>query len=118
MLYQIFVVSDAASGYRLYANHTNNDTYMLGDCLAALYGAPFSAKDNDNDEDPAVNCAAKHGGGWWFRGSGCSTCNPTGPLRPPAADGVTRSGVDDEAFWKEDMGDLAMKKISMYLVVL
>ena len=116
MLYQLFNISDAASGYRLFANQTNNETYRLGDCFAALYGARFSAFDNDNDEDAAVNCAAKHQGGWWFRGSGCSTCNPTGPLLPPSPDGVTRTGVDGEAFWTDKMGDLAVKKLSMYLV--
>ena len=119
MQYQHFTISDADSGYRLYFNQTKlNETYLLGDCFSALYGAQFSAFNRDRDEADDVNCAARHGGGWWFRGSECSTCNPTGPLRPPAADGVTRSGVDDEAFWKENMGDLAMRKISMYLVVL
>ena len=119
MQYAVFTVSDAASGYRLFANATTDVPNLLGDCFSALYGARFSTADSDNDEDPGVNCGAKHRAGWWFRGSGgCSTCNPTGPWVDLPADGQTRPGADAETFWTQDMGQLAMSRIIMYLVVL
>lgn len=117
MQYKQFNVTGVETGYRLYFNQTDfNDTYLLGDCFSDLYGAQFSAFDHDNDEDNSVNCAAKHGGGWWFRGSNCSTCNPTGSL--PTSTDELRSGVDTEIFWTRDMGDLAISKLSMFLVVI
>ncbi|KAK7113287.1 hypothetical protein V1264_012599 [Littorina saxatilis] len=116
MQYQNFRISDEASGYRMYFNQTTNDTYLLGDCFSALYGAQFSAYDNDNDEDGGVNCAQNHEGGWWFRGGACSTCNPTGPLLQPA--GGRRTGVDAEIFWTEDLDDLVPFKMTMFLTSL
>nr|KAG5709722.1 hypothetical protein BaRGS_027747 [Batillaria attramentaria] len=54
-------------------------------------------------------------GGVWFRGDTCSTCNPTGPLTLPA-DGL-RYGVDNEAFWTVNLGDLVPFKVTIFLAV-
>nr|KAG5709723.1 hypothetical protein BaRGS_027748 [Batillaria attramentaria] len=113
--YEHFVVSNATSGYKLFFNYTVPDT-LLGDCLTPLLGASFSTYDHDQDESVSINCAAKHQGGFWFRGDTCSTCNPTGPLTLPA-DGL-RYGVDNEAFWTVNLGDLAPFRVTMFLVAL
>ena len=36
----------------------------------------FSAKDQDNDQNPGVNCAQYFSGGWWY--NSCYFVNPTG----------------------------------------
>nr|KAG5709721.1 hypothetical protein BaRGS_027746 [Batillaria attramentaria] len=114
--YKHFQVSNADSGYRL--SFDSSVTGTLGDCFTPLKGAIFRqvTYDNDQDESVSVNCADKHQGGFWFRGDTCSTCNPTGPLTLPA-DGL-RSGVDNEAFWTENLGNVAPFKIYMFLVPL
>ncbi|KAL8571602.1 hypothetical protein ACOMHN_061756 [Nucella lapillus] len=114
MQYQQFNISSKEDGYRLWFNLTFADTYLLGDCFTPLWKSQFSAMDHDKDEDDTVNCAAKHGGGWWFRGKNCSTCNPTGPLLKP--NNGKKSGVDAEAFWTQNLGDSVPFKIAMFLV--
>ena len=56
---------------------------VIQDCLTSQLGAAFSTYDSDNDEEVARHCAVEFGGGWWFRGSSCSACNPTGPVLFP-----------------------------------
>ncbi|XP_076452037.1 uncharacterized protein LOC143287687 [Babylonia areolata] len=114
MQYQEFNVSGREDGYRLLFNKSFAGVYLLGDCFSPLWGSRFSTPDHDQDEADAVNCAARHGGGWWFRGDNCSTCNPTGPLLKPSSG--FRTGLDAEAFWSEDLGDLALYRMTMFLV--
>nr|KAG5709727.1 hypothetical protein BaRGS_027752 [Batillaria attramentaria] len=93
--YDDFVLSDETSDYSFTFSLAKE--ISLGDCLTSLLGAGFSTYDRDNDGDSSVNCAQRHGGGWWFSGAACTTCNPLGPILQPF-DG-RRKGVDGEAFW-------------------
>ena len=111
--YQDFVVGDEAGGYAISFNGAvvNMD---LGDCLGNLQGARFSTYDVDNDESASVHCAQQHGGGWWFKGDTCSSCNPLGPIIPPL-DG-RRKGVSGESFWTNKLGDLIPFSFKIFLV--
>ncbi|XP_055959225.1 fibrinogen beta chain-like [Patella vulgata] len=53
-------------------------TSLIAQCKARQ---PFSTYDQDNDNDAIRNCAAEHGGGYWY--NACGRCNPTGPLTQP-----------------------------------
>ena len=113
--YSNFRVTNETSGYRLYFNASRNNGPQ--DCFLPLLNAQFSTYDHDMDGDAAVNCAALRKGGMWYRGSsGCSACNPHGILYRPE-DG-RRVGVEDEVFWDNMLGDIAVFKISMYLLPL
>nr|KAG5702731.1 hypothetical protein BaRGS_003605 [Batillaria attramentaria] len=114
-VYPNFVVSSEASGYA-FSLSTPPDFPLL-DCLSPLEGAPFSTYDNDNDGETSVNCAQRHGGGFWFKGPECSTiCNVFGQLLQPADD--SRSGIPDEVFWsmRYVAVELAPKKMFLYLI--
>ncbi|XP_076451902.1 microfibril-associated glycoprotein 4-like [Babylonia areolata] len=110
--YQNFRVSDEGSGYRLYFNTSalNSDN----DCLEPLHGVRFSTYDHDRDGSGAVNCAERKKGGFWFSGSTCSVCNPMGVLYQPTSG--RKLGVEGEATWDSLVGDVAIFKISMYLI--
>ena len=112
--YKDFKVSDESTGYRFSFNTSISDVPQ--DCLLLLLNARFSTYDHDRDENNGVNCAALRKGGFWFRGSGCSKCNPHGILYQPA-DGL-RLGKQDEAFWDSVLGNVALFKVSMFLVPL
>ncbi|ESO97748.1 hypothetical protein LOTGIDRAFT_152841 [Lottia gigantea] len=63
----------------------------LGELLRTLNNSRFSTYDRDNDQ-LAINCAMKYGGGWWYNNAGtftrgsapnefqfeCAPANPTG----------------------------------------
>lgn len=115
--YITFTVSGADDGYRLTASVNPYVINLLGDCLTPLRGAKFSTFDRDNDGDDSVNCAQKHGGGFWFLGCNCSTCNPTGQLMTPTASGL-RLGVDNETFWTNNLVNVMPVKVNLFLVVL
>nr|KAG5711294.1 hypothetical protein BaRGS_005991 [Batillaria attramentaria] len=71
--------------------------------------------DADNDGDVMENCAERHQSGWWFPEGDCSLtkCNPHGVLvQSPAA---LWSGKPEDVFWLEDLGDLAIWKLKMWL---
>ena len=85
----------------------------LGDCLQDLLGVGFSTYDMDNDNS-STNCAQQHGAGWWFKGDNCSACNPFGPIVPPFTG--FRKGLEGEAFWIHNLGDMIPFPISFYLV--
>ncbi len=36
-----------------------------GNALQSHSGAKFSTRDNDNDGNPALNCALNNKGAWW-----------------------------------------------------
>ena len=111
--YSRFVLADESSWYAFSFELPVRDR-SLGDCLGDLLGAGFSAYDVDNDNS-SVNCAQRHGAGWWFKGDNCSTCNPFGPIIPPY-DGW-RKGVEGEAFWSHKLGDCLPFEFAAYLVV-
>ena len=112
-VYEDFKVTNEATGYRLHfnASYTNGPD----DCFLPLLNARFSTYDHDRDEDNGVNCALKRAGGFWFRGSGCNTCNPHGIIYQ-TADGLL-AGTEDEAFWAF-LWNVAPLKITMFLVPL
>ena len=112
--YKDFKVLDESTGYRLYFNASLPNGAQ--DCLLPLLNVGFSTYDHDKDEDNGINCADVRKGGFWFRGSGCNTCNPSGILYQPT-DG-RRLGTEDEAFWDSVLGNVALFKISMYLLPL
>ena len=37
------------------------------DGMAYHNGAPFTTRDRDNDDHSGRNCAAQHGGAWWYK---------------------------------------------------
>ena len=112
--YDNFVVGDEVSWYPISFTLPVIDQ-TLGDCLQDLFGASFSTYDMDNDNS-SVNCAQRHGAGWWFKGDNCSTCNPFGPIVLPF-DGW-RKGVEGEAFWSHKLGDLIPFAFFIYLVAM
>ena len=111
--YQNFVLTDEASGYAF--SLTSSVSRVLADCLTDLQGARFSAYDVDNDNSTLRNCASLFGGGWWYKGNGCSVCNPMGPVLPPF-DGALR-GVVGELFWI-GFGNVSPFPLSMYLTAM
>ena len=86
------------------------------DCLyPVLVTMPFSTHDADNDGNDDVSCSSLFGGGWWYNGTaGCALCNPTGRLLLPQ-DG-RRSGIADEVFWGNSLGDFVPVSVMMYLL--
>ena len=109
--YMHFRLGDEASGYRLSFN-----TSLItdpNDCLLLLNDAEFSTYDHDRDGS-AVNCPELRGGGFWFQGSACSTCNPLGVLYQPSSG--RREGQQNDVFWTSVLGDVAIFKISFYVM--
>ena len=113
MYYENFVIGNESINYAFSVSLPVQER-SLGDCLQDLLGAGFSAYDVDNDNAP-VNCAQQHGAGWWFKGDNCSTCNPFGPIIPPYTG--LRTGVDGEAFWTRNLGNITPLPFIMYLVL-
>lgn len=111
--YRNFVISEEAAGYAL-SSAEMVVGMELGDCLGDLQGARFSTYDVDNDGSSAVNCAQQHGGGWWFKGDNCSSCNPLGPIIAPF-DGL-RKGVSGESFWTKDLDNVIPFPFIIFLV--
>ncbi|XP_076451777.1 microfibril-associated glycoprotein 4-like [Babylonia areolata] len=110
-IYDDFKVTNETTGYRLQYNKVAlNDT---GDCFYPLLGAPFSTYDHDRDDNQGENCAKTRKGGFWYRGKGCSTCNPHGIVYGQSNGLLT--GAADEAFWSS-LGELAPFKINMHIV--
>nr|KAG5702735.1 hypothetical protein BaRGS_003609 [Batillaria attramentaria] len=112
--YPNFAVSSEASGYSF--SMFAPPAFPLLDCLTPLEGAPFSTYDNDNDNTGSVNCAAKHGAGFWFQGTSCSAvCNPFGLLTWPAGD--ARTGVPYEVYWNHDtLGPITPRNMVAFLL--
>ena len=110
--YNYFMLGNESSWYPFSFKQPVLDR-NLGNCLQDLLGAGFSTHDVDNDNS-YVNCAQRHGAGWWFQGDNCSTCNPFGPIIQPF-DGW-RKGVEGEAFWFYKLGDLIPFNFAVYLV--
>ncbi|KAM7355806.1 ficolin-2-like isoform 2-T2 [Cochliomyia hominivorax] len=48
-----------------------------GDSLSYHRTRKFSTKDQDNDNNPSINCAKEYKGGWWF--DNCYSSHLTGP---------------------------------------
>ncbi|XP_061190497.1 fibrinogen-like protein 1 [Saccostrea echinata] len=69
--YQQFSISDEKNNYKLFLGGPASGS--LGDRMlntrnpnADLSGMSFTTQDRDNDRYSVYNCAAYHGGGWWF----------------------------------------------------
>ncbi|XP_070182469.1 angiopoietin-related protein 4-like, partial [Littorina saxatilis] len=80
VLYSDFQLGGADTGYKFTMN-PNVPNRPPGDCLSPLVGAPFSTYDNDSDNSTTINCAQRHGWGWWYSGDTCSSvCSALGRL--------------------------------------
>ena len=62
---QNFKLSNEASKY-IFEYDTCNG--LCVSWLPQVKGNKFTTFDNENDKDPARNCAVAYSGGWWFRG--------------------------------------------------
>ena len=110
--FQDFVLGGAAEGYR-FSFSSLLPSGKADDCLSPLRGAPFSTYDNDSDGSPFVNCAERHGGGWWYKGDDCSpVCSPLGSLNKTTA---LWSQLLAEAFWSMNFGTISLAEVRGYL---
>ena len=64
--YHHFRVLGAENDYRLHIGRAEGPS-GFHDALRHHNGQPFSTFDDDNDNHSSQNCAARYGGGWWFR---------------------------------------------------
>ncbi|XP_028817991.1 angiopoietin-related protein 4-like [Denticeps clupeoides] len=90
-----FRLDGAERNYALHLQPDGSEALQSG--LATGTGLPFSTADRDHDQKPAVNCAQRLTGGWWFGGCGQSNLNGR-YLGPPG--GVARQQWRQAAFWK------------------
>ncbi|KAJ8024769.1 Tenascin [Holothuria leucospilota] len=86
--YRKFRISNADTNYTLetvsgYRGGAGMDRVFSRNVLFYNKGAPFSARDMDNDGS-VRNCAEELVGGWWYRGGRCSRFNPLGEYRTRA----------------------------------
>ncbi|KAJ8024771.1 Tenascin [Holothuria leucospilota] len=111
-------VSDVATYRNFRINNADTD-YTLetvsgfrggaGNALFYNKGAPFSARDMDNDGS-VRNCAEELVGGWWYKGGMCSRSNPLGEYRTR-----TEFEVEKGIFWapfrgkKHSLSNISMK---------
>lgn len=54
---------------------SNGLILCLGDSLAYHDQMRFTARDQDNDPEPSLNCGQRCNGGWWFRTCHLSNLN-------------------------------------------
>ena len=85
--------------------HGTHPTNMAQPCFADIMGAKFSTWDQDNDDNPTMNCAAEAGGGWWFRHCN-ESCNLNLPKYNSANPGPVsytkmRLGIVDLRYWRD-----------------
>lgn len=111
-------VSDVATYRNFRINNADTD-YTLetvsgfrggaGNALFYNKGAPFSARDMDNDGS-VRNCAEELVGGWWYKGGMCSRSNPLGEYRTR-----TEFEVEKGIFWapfrgkKHSLSNISLK---------
>ena len=111
--YRVFKMDGSADGYRF-----SIDPFVprrkFRDCLSALAGTPFSTYDNDSDGSALVNCAQRHGAGWWYKGDSCSSvCSPLSLLSRATN---LWSGSFADAFWSTLNGAVSLSKVEGYLI--
>jgi len=68
--YRKFSIGSEDTGYVLYVGNYSGDA---GDALSFSNYAKFSTYDKDNDGYSYTNCASSYRGGWWYKGSSCSS---------------------------------------------
>ena len=69
--YREFTVGSEETDYALYVGNYTGDA---GDSLSSYSNyAKFSTYDEDNDGYSYTNCASSYRGGWWYKGSSCSS---------------------------------------------
>ena len=68
--YKTFMVGSEDTEYTLYIGNYTGDA---GDSLSYSNYAKFSTYDEDNDGYNYTNCASSYRGGWWYKGSSCSS---------------------------------------------
>jgi len=61
--YSRFIVTSEASNYLMHASGYSGDA---ADVFLYHNGMMFSTYDRDNDRSSSLNCAARHGGGFWY----------------------------------------------------
>ena len=111
--YRDFKMGGSADGYRFSINPFV-PRKKAGDCLSALVGAPFSTYDNDSDGSALVNCAQRHGAGWWYKGDSCSSvCSPLSLLSSATN---LWSGSFADAFWSTVNGTVSLSKVEGYFI--
>ncbi|XP_077598164.1 fibrinogen alpha chain [Stigmatopora nigra] len=88
-------VGTEEEGYPLRLSGYSGDA---GDALASHAGMKFSTWDRDRDGAAAANCAAAHGGGWWYADCREANLNEAGgavwgALRPQSVQMFVRSAA-------------------------
>ena len=93
--YKFFWVGDEDSNYLLRYSHYSG---TAGDALGNYHRETvFSTFDSDNDDSRSEDCAAEHGGGWWFKD--CDHANLNGYYNHQATLSGTDSGIEWDT-WK------------------
>ncbi|XP_020604814.1 ryncolin-2-like [Orbicella faveolata] len=101
--YDMFAVTSERAKYQLSLGaYSNSGT--AGDSFTYHRGAPFSTKDQDNDEDDR-HCAATFKGGWWYQT--CRRANLNG-LYHPGQHASHADGIN----WRDWKGDYYSAKRS------
>lgn len=108
--YQNFRVSNEQDGYRMTYTSTAG---ALGDSMFHVNNTKFSTSDNDNDDDPMINCAVIKMCGFWFRGNQCGFANPNGIIQQ-TPDGLLK-GVPEEVMWTFDKGNWSPWYVQIWL---
>jgi hypothetical protein len=101
--YSTFTVGGEADHYRLKVAGFSGTARQ--DALIYHSGMQFSAKDIDNDQWPAINCAASRGGGFWYRS--CGYCN---------VNTMRRKGKGDSFGWYKLPGGQRLRTSRMWLL--
>ena len=110
--YKDFIIGGSADGYPFSMN-SNVVPKKAHDCLSALVGAPFSTYDNDSDGSALINCAQRHGAGWWYKGDSCSSvCSPLSLLSSATN---LWSGNFAYAFWSTVNGTVSLSEVVAFL---
>ena len=86
--YSTFIVDSEANKYKLTVGGYSGDA---GDAMRSLNNMKFTTFDNDNDLRIANNCAAKLGGGGWYKMCGKAQFN--------GARGIKMSFCDGFCWW-------------------
>ena len=87
--YSRFKVDDSSTAYRLTAAQYSGSAI---DSLAFHSGKKFTTRDRNNDEYPAINCAQRYGGAWWFHN--CHESNLNGHYYHNATAGGYGRGIN------------------------